>query len=82
MNPWKEDIKMSKEELQKLFPFLENAKVFNRYWLNKIAKDGSQMIRIKYQLDEFSQVEFMDFSSVMLENEYRRYLQTNINSTS
>ena len=82
MNPWKEDIKMSKEELQKLFPFLDNANVFNRYWLNKIAKDGSQMIRIKYQLDEFSQVEFMDFSSVMLENEYRRYLQTNINSTS
>jgi len=82
MNPWKQNIKLSPQELLKLFPFLEFAKEFNRYWLNSFARDGSQMIRIKYQMDEFSPLEFMDFSSDLLMKEYQFYLQNNTTSTS
>lgn len=80
---WRREINILSEiELKKLFPFLENAVQFKRYWLPSFAKDGSKRIRIRYQLDDYSPVEYMDFSSAFLEKQYKEMMNTNINSTS
>tara|TARA_R110000851_G_scaffold217797_2_gene370719 strand:+ start:2783 stop:3040 length:258 start_codon:yes stop_codon:yes gene_type:complete len=81
-NNTNEEFILDERTMHIMFPFLENAFVWSTHYLKKKIWDGSNMVRLKYQITEHDETITSDYSEGFLEVEYHKILQNNINSNS
>ena len=66
--------KLDDHTMYQLFPFLKEAYSWKRYYLKRKIWDGSQVVRVKYQMSENDEVLFSDYSEGFLKAEHKKLL--------